>query len=466
MIERFAPFDSKSKPAQFWRLQSRGEEIMTVKELNLCDVTELMRYIRIGKGKSNSELFKDLAIKREMIADWEIYGITPSPKHLEKLIQYFGFAEHSVLPQIFRMKAQDTTALIPNTLLAQVVSKVEPILFAHEEGLTIAYKPTQQEERAILQVMERRYVPSDKDREVEINATDKLWLRTLSQPGMTLGKAIKFLRLSRGLLQREFAEEAGVKKARLYLIEGGYEKTRFDTLHKIVNASPIRELENDSMTLQFLRLQALGEKVMNMHELQHCSFGTLIKYLMILKGVEREELGDALFYSSTGIGGIRSDRKSINEIALTKFITYLGLTDDDPLAKLINIKAHNLVIKNKSLVKSAIRNGYLFDEYLQSVNTHTLSEKEQTLLGEMKGINSFGKMIRFLRQKEYPTVASFARRVTIRPQKIGEIEESKRIPFDVTAMELLRGLGFDIHSPITWKLLDQLDKENPNKKRE
>lgn len=274
---------------------------------------------------------------------------------------------------------------------------------------------------------------------------EKKWLRTFTQEGMTSNKATRYLRLSTGLYQSGFSQSTNVPIQTIKDIEFGHDPSPY-TLNQFVNATSLKHLGEDSKPLQLLRLIISGEKPRSLEELQKISGEKLERYLRILKGDTQIE--------------VRKRRRETGD-SVGAFIKYLDLSTetnaaDKALAEIITETAKGLKKRiSTDTYQEALWGKYLFAKQLEKISPPQLSSEEETLI-EGK---STGEVLREIRTNQNISLVQLAKMVPRSRTRIGDIELGNSIPEDVTVVVIMNGLGYDIHHPLTQKLLDRAEEE-------
>ena len=288
---------------------------------------------------------------------------------------------------------------------------------------------------------------------------EKKWMKTLLREDMTTKKAVKYLRLSTGLSQSEFSEKSGVPKMTITYNELGQEPF-FYNLHRMIEATTIADLNTDNKPRQMLRLMTSGSNVMSQAELEQCTKGQLIRYLRKLNGVTIETLGEELGYTADTMSHIETDERPINSQALAKLINWLNLSESDEydqaLATVIKQKAQ---VSNETISEEiygkAVNGKYLFAEQLEGIKPDRLSADEEDLI---RGMN-VKESLRVIRKNKKMSLVKLSKIVNKSDRQLHNVELGKHIPRDFIIATFMNGLGYDIHHPLTWELLNRAEAE-------
>lgn len=291
--------------------------------------------------------------------------------------------------------------------------------------------------------------------ELERLAQGNEWMRTLTQPYMTFGRSLSYLRLAEARTKIDFAKRAqsGITSQSEY--EAGIKPPQLSTLERMIETSV---LDTDSKAAQLLRLRCKGEEALTDEQLKTITLGKLIKYLRILKGANQKILGKALGYDQDAISKIERGitREPLVGNTLNSFIEWLELPKDSALEKVIKQKAEKPKEEiDDALIQEAVLDKYLFKEHFQTITHYPLTATETNLLKRivLQGI-SFGQTLAILIKRTGKSQANFAESHGMRRDDISHIINEKNIPEDYMVARLLSALGYTIHHPLTHYLLN------------
>lgn len=294
---------------------------------------------------------------------------------------------------------------------------------------------------------------------------EKKWLRTLMHKKMTVGESIRFLRLAEGLSLSKFSEKVNCHSHLLDKVEDGREKPWLFTINKIIEG---KSMIKAGLLAQFLRMKINRDRPMTLQELQNCSKGQLIRYLRILTGFTIKEMGEKLGYAETTWSQIERDIQPVHTKTIDAFMKHLSPSYSEDA---VNSALFEIITKKmegndteiaRSTYKKAISGRYLFAEHLKTIDPYPseVLTEYKLLLSKMEVSDSFGEKMQFLRKyKGIPSIAKLSRMVEMNEHSISGIETKGKIPKDYILARIMKGLGYDIHHPLTWHMLDLSDKE-------
>lgn len=301
--------------------------------------------------------------------------------------------------------------------------------------------------------------------ELEQLAQEQEWLRTLSQEGMTINKALLYLRLNQGLDSQIYAIRNHKNKNTVNEHERGYRHNpdlynlnlHIDTLGLNANSKPA----------QLLRLKREDMETMDLQNLAKCNIGALIRYLRILKGATQKDLESTLKRKEKTISDYELGTRKIPKIVTDHFIDWLGLGPNSSLGEIIRQKAQfpEQIIPIE-LLQETLTEHYLFSEHIEQLagqfmvsdlDPHDLSKKFE----EASNIADMVLLMGTLIDGKENVDKAWSRR--IHKSLFTDVKQG-HIPKDITLFQLALGLGYTIHHRIMRRLLDQAEKERAERR--
>jgi transcriptional regulator with XRE-family HTH domain len=312
---------------------------------------------------------------------------------------------------------------------------------------------------------------------IELRATteEQRLMRTLTagtfkEGGITLGRALTLLRLTNLQTKGEFIAKAQIGQVQYTKYERDKVVPQPFIVGQILEAAGV---DSAGFPAQIIRLLREKRDPMTLVELHSCTFEELFHYLRQLQGYAGSDVQRQLNkQSSRGlISGIERGRFKPSADMKGRLIQSLALDPKSALAKVVQSKAEHPMTPISAEMVQEVFSGeydghYLFAEnvqqfYVSDVRAATLlskldAKKKQTLkLGQPKLL--VGALLHNLRDAKDIGPRELAATTGMSHGDISRIEAGKVLPQDITIMKLLRGLGYDIHHPVTWYLLDAAD---------
>jgi transcriptional regulator with XRE-family HTH domain len=317
----------------------------------------------------------------------------------------------------------------------------------------------------------RGYVNPDDERLKELVAISHhpKWMATLTREGMTLQKAIQYLRISRGMTFLDFAEETGVSVSTLKAAEKGTLPFP-DNLNQMMKGARVGLESRPAQYLRFQRAhlaapsEELFQNVWSVEELQTRSLGQIMRYLRTLRGETELQVAIKLHYTeSNNISDRELGKVSVTQQDVNNFIKQLDLEPDSTLAQILRQKRDtpSMPIPLETLEK-VLEEKYLFAEHIEDVALPVLSERDSRILEQLSQIHASGAKVFYLRNAlGFTKMMAYCRFLGKDARNIRDIEQNKRITEIYNLAWIINKLGYDIHHPITWDILDQLERERP-----
>jgi transcriptional regulator with XRE-family HTH domain len=402
-------------------------------ESQALPVGSLFREFRIARGISLREASRRTGIDVGTLSKRERGVLSVTGREVESLLRliYETDLDHP------------DTKLLEKKLLALIDSRV-PQSEAVKRRLT-EFKEEQQNK-----IAEEHKVQNERN-----------WLKTFVR--VPLRRSLAYLRISEGLEEKEFAQEAEIRPEYYSQIENGRRKPRPSTLTAIIGASP---LEIDSKPAQLLHLKNVGQYPISVNDFQKASFGKILTYFQKLKGLSSRDFSSVLKVDRNRIRRIINNQETPSSNFLDKIIKLLKISKKSDLATLLIQKATNVHTPIAENILEALKlsdSPYLFAEHL-SFEQHPINETEAGLMVNINikrsegAIKHVGNLLTILRPSD-TTQEKLAQNASITQHAYGEIENAYVIPQDLTVANIARALGYSIHHPITHALLDQVDMD-------
>lgn len=302
--------------------------------------------------------------------------------------------------------------------------------------------------------------------EFEKIVEEEKWTKTLTRKGMTLNRALTLLRLSTLKKKEQFDKELHISTNQYSKYESGKIIPQSFILNEILKVSG---LDTKGMPAQIVRLLRENRLPMDLPELQNCTFGTLFKYLRQLQGYVQPDVGRATNMSQTMIGKIENDRIKPRKQIADSLVNFLALDSRSALSQVICTKADRPTetIADDSIqqvITGKYDGHYFFAESLKGFETtgattilNEFESKKKRLIRSGTPEKTIGTLLRHLREKHSLTQLTLSQRATMTQPDIWKIEQGITIPQNLTMARILNGMGYTIHNPITWYLLDVAD---------
>ncbi|HWY79201.1 MAG TPA: helix-turn-helix transcriptional regulator [Candidatus Sulfotelmatobacter sp.] len=320
-----------------------------------------------------------------------------------------------------------------------------------------------------------KYFDEQEPEMVEFNniVNEEQWIQTLtkgtfSRDGITLGNAITLLRLNKLQSKKEFYDEAHVAITQSTKIEQDRVTPMPYIINQIIETAGLAPICLPAQQIRLLREKRLP---MTLAQLQKCTFNQLFQYLRQLQGYSRYDVQKQIGKrtSRSLISAIESGKHKPSKETKNKLIAFLKLDPKSALAEIIQAKAANppKFISNGMIQRVLTEehgDQYLFAESLQQYGAaeipaattvlYELETKKQQLTQSDQSDKMIGALLQHMRQNTSVGPRELARRAEMSHGDISKIERGEYVPEDVTITKLLVGLGYDIHHPVTWYLLD------------
>lgn len=294
--------------------------------------------------------------------------------------------------------------------------------------------------------------------EMRASGTEMNWLRTLSQDGMTIDRAMTFLRLACGFGQEALADNADISKEKLRRNEKGRQTPQFRNINKFIEAVGLKK---NSKPAQLVRLKKEGILPMTHDQLRTFDIGDIVKYLRVVKGLTQNELAIKLGIKRPALTTFeKTSRIRDREAVMNKFIAWLRLSTKSVYTAIIRQKIHSEQTTDDINYWEALKGPYLLAPHIQKLEDYPLTETDERILAGMEDMLTTRDMVshlyRLLDEKVRQTKAV---------KKLLENTYNGFIPKDINLVKFAQLRGYDIHHPIVWLLLNTAHEERIRKQQ-
>lgn len=280
-------------------------------------------------------------------------------------------------------------------------------------------------------------LPEDHKDFVKQETVAKQWLQTLWKRASTSADVMLHFRLSIPLTIEEFSRFTEISSLAITRTKGG--PPLLSLVNKLLESSPLRDLGKESKPIQLTRLLMNSTKPFTNEELKISTSDELATKLLLQKGVTRG-----------GIPGLNTE----------VLITGLGLNSqenqaDQALEQIIRSKNSHEAISPELYHKAVSGKGtYLFAEELTEVGPPALTPHEQMLAKQIKDLRS-GQAFKLLRQDKRVSAEKLSQITSMQISTIRRIENRETPAGSHNIAGVMKGIGYDIHNPLTWQLVDK-----------
>ena len=273
----------------------------------------------------------------------------------------------------------------------------------------------------------------------------KKWIKTLVE--RSPDEIITFLRLSTYSSIEAFSKKTVMNNTTIHLAEKNKNhKMELYNLNDAINASAIGELGSDSIAAQLCRAEYFKIKLKSCDDLKNWTKDDLLTYIYPLIGLTPKEVQKKL---------------NTNNYSLEDFLTLINLSPqdeyDNALLQVVKYMFGEVKEITPDDYKKAVLGKYLFTEQLNDIQPYDWS-LEDLELGHLLMSQTSGEIIRTIRHKKGLTIKELSNIIS-HDRIITTIEHTQAIGRDYILAEIMLGLGYDIHHPLTQGVLDKAKKE-------
>jgi transcriptional regulator with XRE-family HTH domain len=295
--------------------------------------------------------------------------------------------------------------------------------------------------------------------EVEHYDEDEIkWYNTIKNSPFET--SLRYLVVAENLSQTKFTDEAEISNNTLYLAQTNRRRPHLASLNNIIDTSSLR---NDGYAAQLLRLKSKGLDCMTGEELRHADIQQLIRYLRIVQGQSQVDFANATYWSKSFISRLETKKDfNFERVATNITDTWLKLGEKSAMREIINQKiyAPNTTISDE-LIERVMKEKFLIASNRAVAKQPYIHPSYVRLIEVMDQQPTLGNVLEILRGEDInqTQLASAINETDISSKYISDLEHDFSLPKDRTLYLIAKGLGYDIHHPITHYIFKRVHDE-------